>query len=185
MIIIPQTEVAGRHDVIRDELGYGNAALSAQYADSRLAEFWGQAAPAVREQLRVVLTGMNETSLAQLDQFTVGLHTSQPDGWTGARIVVAIRNNTAQNGQASPHSYCLSVALNPLGITASVCPELRPIGQADGQRFALAADEILPFLQGCRQRLQHAVDVRMQMRKVNRRRCQRLARRPCDYDPQP
>jgi hypothetical protein len=151
------------------------------YADDELKKWWKSASPAIQEQMLGLLTGLHATPLSQLDQFTVGLHTHQPDGWTGSRLVFAIRNNKAANGQATGNTICLSLALNTAGITASVNYRLN-LHQPGKTRVA-HANELLPLLQAHLQRLQDTVDDVVQHRKVNGRACpQRAARMPFEYE---
>ena len=125
-----------------------------------------------------LITKLNKTPLAQLDQFTVGLHTGQPDGWEGPRLVFAIKNNV----KATKKSFCLSLALRPEVITASVSPELKSIGRS-GARWSASVKEILEWLEGLNQQIfQNVVDQKLELRRVDGRPTQRCARRPRDYD---
>lgn len=150
------------------------------YADDELKKWWKTASPAIREKMLDLLTGLHATPLSQLDQFTVLQHSNQPDGWAGSRLVFAIRNNLAANGQATGNTICLSLALNPAGITASLNYQLNL--HTPGEIRAAHANEILPLLQAHHQRLQDTVDDIVQHRKENRRACpQRLPRMPYEY----
>lgn len=121
-----------------------------QYADGRLQEWWHSAQPFLRAEMVALVTGLHATPLAQLDQFTVGLHTGQPDGWDGARLVFAIRNNTVPNGHATTGTFCLSVPLNARPrIAVTVRRELGSDQETRDDRQALGARD---FLNGLHQR---------------------------------
>ncbi len=145
------------------------------YADHEMITWWHAAPPAIKEQMLELLTGLHATPLSQLDQFTVGLHAHQPDGWTGKRLVFAIRNNQAANGQATGNTICLSLALNTAGITASVNYRLNL--HQPGETRAAHAEELLRLLEAPHQRLQETVDSVVQRRVPP----QRLPRMPCEY----
>lgn len=149
-----------------------------EYADARLSDWWKESTPRLRGEMLELIVKLNETPLAQLDQFTVGLHTGQPDGWEGARLVFAINNNV----NATKNSLCLSLALNPETITASICHELNPIGRPGGERWSASVEELLEWLEGLEEKqIRALVDQKLEMRRVNGRPKQRSARRPYDY----
>ena len=148
------------------------------YADTRLKMWWETSTPALRDQMLELITKLNKTPLAQLDQFTVGLHTNQPDDWQGSRLVFAINNNL----NATKESFCLSLALRPETITASISHELKPLGRSVA-RWSASVKEILEWLEGLDQQIfQNVVDQKLELRRVDGRPTQRCARRPCDYN---
>jgi hypothetical protein len=145
------------------------------YADEKLREWW-RMAPCLQDQMLELLTALHATPLAQLDQFTVGLHTNQPDGWRGPRLVFAVRNNTAPNGRATRNTICLSLALNPAEITASV--NYRLDLHDNGQPRATDATGLLPLLEQHQLRVQATVNMVVLHRQDGG---QRAARMPCEY----
>lgn len=150
------------------------------YADQTLRTWWMEATPCLQGQMLTLLTGLHATPLAQLDQFTVGLHTQQPDGWEGPRLVFAVRNNKAANGKATRNTICLSLALNPAEITASLNYRLNLHDNA--QPIATNATGLLDLLQDNHGLVQATVDEVVQHRKVNGRPCpQRPVRKPREY----
>ena len=149
-----------------------------EYADTRLSDWWEKSERRLRGEMLELIAKLNQTPLAQLDQFTVGEHTDQSDGWLGARLVFAIKNRV----RATKKSFCLSLALNPEMITASICHELNPIGRSGGGRWSASVEELLEWLEGLEeQQLRTLVDQKLEMRRVNGRPKQRSARRPRDY----
>lgn len=147
-----------------------------EYADARLRDWWQESAPRLRGEMLELIAKLNQTPLAQLDQFTVGEHTDQSDGWLGARLVFAIKNRV----RATKKSFCLSLALNPEMITASICHELNPL--PGGGRWGATVEELLKWLEGLEEQpLRAVVDQRLELRRVNGQLTQRPARRPCDY----
>jgi hypothetical protein len=151
------------------------------YADSRLTEWWNAAAPPSRAEMLALLTGMHATPLTQLDQFTVGLHTGQPDGWEGPRLVFAIRNNVLPSSKATRHTFCVSVALTPQAIAISVIPELDPDHQQGNQRQALSPNQSIACFHERKLALRKAVDRAIEQRRVNGRTAPRAARWPSEY----
>ena len=146
------------------------------YADDELKTWWDAASLAIRKQILDLLTGLHATPLSQLDQFTVLQHSNQPDGWSGSRLVFAIRNNLAANGIATGNTICLSLALNPAGITASVNYQLNL--HQPGEIRAATANELLRLLQPHHQLLQVTVDDLVQRRAPPHR----VARMPYEYE---
>ena len=145
------------------------------YADHEMVTWWHAAPPAIKEQMLELLTGLHATPLSQLDQFTVGLHAHQPDGWAGSRLVFAIRNNQAANGIATGNTICLSLALNPKRVTASVNYQLNL--HQPGEPRAAHANELLQLLHSHHDRLQDIVDDVVQLRVP----LKRAARMPFEY----
>jgi hypothetical protein len=145
------------------------------YADDELESWWKAASPAIQEQMLDLLTGLHATPLSQLDQFTVVLHANQPDRWRGSRLVFAIRNNLDANGRATANTICLSLALNPKRVTASVNYHLN-LHQPGEPRVA-HGNELLQLLYSHHDRLQDTVDDIVQLRVP----LKRVARMPFEY----
>jgi hypothetical protein len=173
------TDPTRRTAKVKLETPVDQATFLNHYADEQLKSWWNAVSPEKQEQMLALLAELHASPLSRLDQFTVGLHTNQPDGWTGPRLVFAIRNNLAANGRATRNTICVSLALNPAGIIVGVNLGLNP----DDQRMTADANALSRILEEHHHHLQDTVDAVVQYRRVNRRACpQRFPRMPCDYE---
>lgn len=145
------------------------ATFVGQYADARLAQWWN-AAPRLREGMLGLLAVLHQTPLAQLDQFTVGEHTGQPDEWPGERLVFAIRNNRAARGRASPDSFRLSIPLKLQGpLVFAFVSGIGPNPQPGPERQALIAPAFIAAVGQRQQAINHSVLDAIENRKPDQR----------------
>ena len=152
-----------------------------QYADARLMTWWHASEPGVRAHMLALITGLHATPLAQLDQYTVGLYTAQPDRWGGPRLVFAIKNITNQAGRAVSSTVSLSLALNPMGVTCSGVGSLHPNPELRQNNWTVDTNALPDFLNQQQNILADWVEAMVPFRKVNGRLQDRESHWPADY----
>jgi hypothetical protein len=153
-----------------------------EYADSRLIDWWDAAAPPVRAVMLDILTGLHATALTEMDQFTVGLHTGQPDGWRGARLIFGLRNNVHTGSRATPNTRRVSVPLDPLSLVVTIAPQLDVHQEHGPHGFVLGTEQGVAWLNAHHQELQQAVDAAIHQRRVNGQLEARVRRWPSEYE---